>query len=320
MNLKFSYILLTTILFSFVNCQQQLQNGDYFEKIGNYKIHYSIKGKGKEVMFVGHPYSGKIGYELTLTPLEEKFKMLYFEPRGTGKSEEPRTLEEYNQNYLVQEIENLRTKLNIEKIWLFGHSDQSSIAMIYALKFPEHVKGLILSGTSMVGTQEESINRRKVSEAKRSKESDWFANVIKDWDYIIENNTTIKDNKDISNTPLKWWCFNESSAQKVIPIAHEISKQGRRKPINNIFYSESAKERDTYLNYQNEFNKIKSPVLIINGKYDTNNPPEFAEKLHNYLQNSTLIFIEKSGHFPWVENKKETFNKINNWLIKQFQS
>lgn len=220
--------------------------------------------------------------------------MLYFEPRGTGKSEEPRTLEEYNQNYLVQEIENLRTKLNIEKVWLFGHSDQSSIAMIHALKFPEHVKKLVLSGTSMVGTQDESINRRKVSEAKQSKESDWFANVIKDWDYIIENNTTIKDNKDISNTPLKWWCFNDSSAQKVIPIAREISKQGRRKPINNIFYSESAKERDTYLNYQNEFNKIKSPVLIINGKYDTNTPPEFAEKLHNYLKNSTLIFISFS--------------------------
>lgn len=300
-----------------MSCQQYLQNGNYSEKIGNYKLNYSIRGSGSDVMLVGHPNSGKIGYEMTLKPLEKRFKMIYFEPRGTGKSEVPKNIKEYNQDYLVQEIEDLRVKLNLNKIWLFAHSDQSAIALIYALKFPEHTKGLILSGTSLVGMQEESILRRKKSEIKRAKESQWFANVIKDWDYMIEKNTNINEKgEDISDVPLKWWCYNEESAQKVIPIAYEISKQGRRKPINNVYYTETRKEREKYLNYQKEFPKIKSQVLIINGKYDTNNSPEFAEKLHEVLPISTLVLIEKSGHFPWVENKEKTFDEINNWLNK----
>lgn len=41
--------------------------------------------------------------------------MVYYEPRGTGKSEAPKTIEGYSQNYLVQEIEDLRKFLNVEK-------------------------------------------------------------------------------------------------------------------------------------------------------------------------------------------------------------
>ena len=268
-------------------------------------------------MIIGHPNSGKIGYELTLKPLEEKFKMVYYEPRGTGKSEMPKNIEEYNQDYSVQEIEDLRKKLKADKIWLFGHSDQSAIALIYALKFPQHTKGIILSGTSFVGTQEESIKRRKNSEKKRAEESEWFSNVIKGWNFMINNKTKIdKNGKDISDAPIKWWCYNEESSKKVIEIAHKITEQGRRKPIENNYYQETSEERKKYLNYQNEFSKIKIPILIINGKYDTNNPPEFAEQLHKKLSNSTFVLIDKAGHFPWVENEEKSFDEINNWLIK----
>lgn len=307
-----SYFLIICTLSS---CQTQLQNGQYFEKIGDYKINYSIKGKGSDVMLVGHPASGKIGYELTLKPLEEKFKMIYYEPRGTGKSETPKSIDEYNQDDLVQEIENLRKKLNIDKIWLFGHSDQSAIAMIYALKFPNHTKGLILTGTSYVGTQEETFQRRRMSEHQRIKESEWFANVVKDWDYMIENKTdTNEKGKDISDAPLKWWCYDEASSQKVIPIVREISKQGRRKPINDEYYIETKEERQKYLSYQNDFNKIQCSVLIVNGKHDTNNPPKYAEDLHKVLSNSTLILIDKAGHFPWIEKKKSFFGQLDDWL------
>lgn len=317
MNFRIITLVCSVLFFCLYGCNKKLINKDYFEKIGNYKLNYSIKGNGSEVMIVGHQNSGKIGYELTLKPLEDKFKMVYYEPRGTGKSEVPKNIIEYNQDYLVQEIEDLRRKLNVDKIWLFAHSDQSSIALIYALKYPKHTKGLILTGTSLVGTQQESIQRRKESEIKRSEMSGWFANVIKDWDYMIENKTTVnRKGEDISDTPLKWWCFNEESAQKVIPIAHKIAEQGRRKPINNTYFIETKEEREKYLNYQKEFYKIKVPTLIINGKYDTNNPPLFVEKLHEILPNSTLIFIEKSGHFPWIENKSSTFNQINQWLKK----
>lgn len=305
--------ILWSCLFIFSSCQD-LKTGDYFQKIGDLKLNYSIRGKGP-VMIVGHLTSGKIGYQLTLQALEEIFTMVYYEPRGTGKSDAPKLLNDYQKDYIVNEIEALRKHLKIDKIWIFGHSDQSAIALEYALKFPNNVNGLLLSGTSFVGTQEESIKRRQVSEAKRSHDSPWFSQVIKDWDYKIKYKTD-KDNlgRNIADAPIKWWCYDGETAQKVIPIVKEISKAGRRKSINGQTLIESTEERQKYLDIQKRFPEIKTKILIINGKFDTNNPVEYAEKLRDNLPNSELQLIDKAGHFPWIENPKDTFEAINLWL------
>ncbi|WP_092737456.1 alpha/beta fold hydrolase [Riemerella columbipharyngis] len=96
----------------------------------------------------------------------------------------------------------------------------------------------------------------------------------------------------------------------MIPIVKEITKAGRKKLVNNQYPIETTKERQKYLNYQKRFREIKVPVLIINGKYDTNNPPKYAEKLHKILPHSKFAIIDRAGHFPWVENPAETFRPI----------
>ena len=314
MKLKF----LNIILFFFFamtlgNCQH-FEEGNHFEKIGSLKLNFTIRGNGP-IMIVGHPYSGKIGYELSLQPLENHFTMVYYEPRGTGKSEVPKTIEEYNQTYLVQEIDDLRKFLNVEKIWIFGHSDQSAVALEYALKHQDNISGLIITGTSFIGTQQESIDRRKEFEEQRAKESEWFAQVIQNWDYMEKHKTNEDQNgNDISTSPIKWWCYDEASSQKVIPIVKEISKAGRRKSIENQNYYETPKKRQNYLDIQKKFPNITTKTLIINGNFDTNNNPKYAEELSHILPNSKLILIDKAGHFPWIENSEITFNEINIWL------
>lgn len=304
------------ISFFLISCSlnSKIEKGTFTEKIDGLNIDFSVKGKGA-IMLVGHPNSGKIGYEMTLKPLEEKFTMVYYDSRGTANSEAPKKIEDYSPKNSVKEIDLLRQKIGADKIWLFGHSDQSAIALQYAVQHPKNVLGIILSGTSFVGNQNESIERRRISENKRINESKWFAQVIEDWDYMIVNKSNIdKDGKDISDSPIKWWTYNEETAQKVIPIVKEISKAGRRKPIGNEFYQEMPEERYKYLEIQKKFKKLKTKILIINGKFDTNNPPEYAQELHRNLPNSKLIFIDKAGHFPWIERSKETFEAINKWL------
>ena len=69
-----------------------------------------------------------------------------------------------------------------------------------------------------------------------------------------------------------------------------------------------------HLEFQKKFKDLKTKILIINGKYDTNNLPEFATELHFRLPNSKLVIIDKAGHFPWIEQREQTFNEINKWL------
>lgn len=314
MKLKYLILILLIFLAASLESCQNIKSGNYFEAIGDLKLNFTIRGNGP-VMLAGHPNSGKIGYELSLRPLEKHFTMVYYEPRGTGRSEPPETVEEYNQSYLVEEIEGLRKHLKTDKIWIFGHSDQSAVALEYALKYPNSISGLIITGASLIGTQQESADRRKEFENQRAEESGWFAQVIAGWEHMEKNKTDkAPDGNDISASPIKWWCFNEESSQKVIPVAKEISKAGRRKPIGNQSYYETPEERQKYLEIQKGFTGIQTKTLIINGKFDTNNPPKYAEELHKVLPNSELVLIEKAGHFPWIESADETFYKIEQWL------
>lgn len=65
--------------------------------------------------------------------------------------------------------------------------------------------------------------------------------------------------------------------------------------------------------YESKYPTIKTHILILNGKYDTNNYPEGAEKLQSILRNSKLIFIDKTEHFPWVEHPEESFKESFGW-------
>jgi pimeloyl-ACP methyl ester carboxylesterase len=61
-------------------------------------------------------------------------------------------------------------------------------------------------------------------------------------------------------------------------------------------------------NMQKDLHKIHIPVGLIWGKNDKVTPPEVAKEFHEYLPKSELIWIDKCGHAPMMEQPEE-FNK-----------
>jgi proline iminopeptidase len=74
------------------------------------------------------------------------YRIVMFDQRGAGKSTPPACLEENTTWHLVEDIETLRKKLNIESWVVFGGSWGSTLALAYAEKYPERVKALVLRG------------------------------------------------------------------------------------------------------------------------------------------------------------------------------
>lgn len=305
------------ILWSACNNVNNIENGDFVVELDDINIEYTVKGNGP-VMIAGHLNSGKIGYEMTLKPLEQHFTMVYYSPRGTGNSTAPESLEQYQYEFLVQEIDKLRKHLKQNKIWIFGHSDQSVIALQYAIDYPKNVEGLILTGTHYVEDYETESKLKKQFEQERKQQA-WFKQVCNDWDYMVQFGTSTDSlGRDLTYTPIKWWCYDSATSAKVIPIVDEISKAGRRKPINNIQPFNTQEEYDRMeariFKYQTKLGSVKARILILQGKYDTYNPPVLAEKLNEKLPNSKLVFIDKAGHFPWVEQEQLFFDALFDWL------
>jgi proline iminopeptidase len=76
----------------------------------------------------------------------DHYRIVLFDQRGSGQSTPAAELRENTTWDLVADIETLRSHLNISDWIVFGGSWGSTLALAYAEKFPQCVKGLILRG------------------------------------------------------------------------------------------------------------------------------------------------------------------------------
>ena len=84
----------------------------------------------------------------------DRFRCVLFDQRGSGQSRPFATIESNTTELLIRDIEVLRQHLGIEKFILFGGSWGSTLALAYAIAYPEHVESFILRGI-FLGTADE---------------------------------------------------------------------------------------------------------------------------------------------------------------------
>ena len=58
---------------------------------------------------------------------------------------------------------------------------------------------------------------------------------------------------------------------------------------------------------------VKNQTLILHGKKDTQTPPYMAKRLNLGIKNSKLVFLEKAGHFAFIDCPIKF-----NWEVKEF--
>lgn len=110
----------------------------YYEQVGN--------PAGIPVVFLhGGPGVGAQPiYRRYFDP--ERFHVIIFSQRGAGKSTPSGELQQNNTWELVNDIEQLRQALDIDRWFVFGGSWGSSLALTYAQLHPSRVRGLVLRG------------------------------------------------------------------------------------------------------------------------------------------------------------------------------
>jgi len=110
----------------------------YYELVGN------PKGKPVFVLHGGPGGSARPVMRRFFNP--EKYKVVLFDQRGAGRSKPYAEIKDNNTWELVEDIERLRKHLNIDKIMIQGGSWGSTLALTYAIKYPEHVTDMVLRG------------------------------------------------------------------------------------------------------------------------------------------------------------------------------
>ncbi|MFZ4752544.1 MAG: alpha/beta fold hydrolase [Chitinophagaceae bacterium] len=170
----------------------------------------------------------------------------------------------------------------LQDVHLLGNSLGGHIALVYALKHPEKVKTITLTGSS--GLFENGMGE---TYPKRG-----------DKDYIRKK------------VELTFYDPNSATTELVEEVYNIVNN--RLKAVKIIYLAKSAIRHHLGEELQN----VKQPVCLIWGKNDTITPPMVAHEFEKLLPNSELHWIDKCGHAPMMEVPVEFNQLLSEFLSK----
>lgn len=293
------YIALLLFILPVVYCFGQTEGFAYSSD--NSPIYYRTFGSGKPLLIInGGPGMNSDGFVPLAKKLGETYYTIIYDQRGTGKSL-LKTLDNSSitLKLMIDDIERLRTHLQIENWSVLGHSFGGMLASYYATQFPDRIDHLILSSSG--GIDLELLNYVSASiNSKLSKEELAAANY---WTNKINSGDTtyhakLKRGKALAPAYL----YNKEH----VPIIAERLTQSNL-TVNQLVWEDLRKHQFDCSEQLKTFDK---PALIIQGKQDIIKP-ETADKAHKVLNNSKLVFLDHCAHYGWLDNEAEYFKQIH---------
>jgi proline iminopeptidase len=264
---------------------------------GDFTLHYKIIGTGTPLLLLSGGPGLDVGY---MTPIAQElgssYECLLLEQRGTGQSQPPvATAENMTVKLAVEDVEALRVSLKLERITILGHSWGGMLAMAYAAVHPDHVKSLILVDSGGMDSsfarafQDNITARESVSDRQKIAEVD-----------------AATPGMPVLRLLTPFYFFDRALGEKIAVNAP-----------NDIFNPKTAElmgdDTAKHYNVRKHMTAFRRPVLIIQGRQDPM-PESTAIETNHALRDSSLVFLDECGHFPWIEQPKEFFSRVRAFL------
>ena len=294
------FLLLSLILTIPAICQE-----DGFIETKHGVIHFKKFGNGEPLLIInGGPGLDCEGFIPLAELLSDKYMTILFDQRGTGKSElkqiDSTTV---TMNLMAIDMETIRNYLKIDKWIVLGHSFGGFMAEYYATYYPESIKAMILSSSggidlSILNYYGANIQMR-LSQSERDSLSFWS-------EKVKQGDTTSQVRYNEAKYLASAYLYNKEFTPK---LAQRLAFGGYPQ-INKLVYKDLFK---IGFDCKETLQNFSKPVLIIQGRQDLIGDG-IAYEAHMILKNSTIVFINKSGHYSWWEQSEEYKSEVEKFI------
>ena len=141
------------------NCLQIVGNGvpnfgvnnevGKFANVNGIQLYYEVYGNGQPLIVL-HGNGGSIASASSHYPhfIDNNYKVVAVDSRAQGKSGDSET--ELTYDLLASDLNELLNQLNLDSVYIWGHSDGAIIGLVMALKYPKKVKKLVAFAPNIV--------------------------------------------------------------------------------------------------------------------------------------------------------------------------
>lgn len=280
-------------------------NQGYLPESGGHQVYFAEFGNPRGIpvlMFHGGPGGcSKAKHFDSLGKNRRQYRVIMFDQRGCGKSQPVGEIHNNTTLDLVDDARRLLAYLEIEKpVILRGGSWGSTLALLFAEKYPEKVSKLILSQIFLADETAEKWEFEQsalfypdfVEQLREAAKGE--GSIPKYFAKLINSNQT-KAQLLAANT-YGWW---ERVRASLRPAWNNLSElDAFELAAQRIFINYAAQNymlKDNEI-IKNAYKIAHIPAVIIHNRLDFCCPLNGAYALHKALPNSRLVIVPEQGH------------------------
>ncbi len=286
---------------------KELHSKEFDAGIGSQTLNVKIKGEGAPLYAIhGGPGESHKLFRPYLDELSKTHKLVYYDQVGCGGSSKPQFAEAYTLDRQVAELETLRSVAEDEKISLVAQSSGCLLAIKYALKHPERIDKMVLvSGWASAEDFREYLPLlgAVMPQAERDK-------------YDILLGQLRKAMRRPNNQELAILVGLQVPGIFFGKVTDAFGNDWMRHLEISAFVN-AAMEKEVFrdVDLKPELPGITGiPTLVIAGKFDLVTPPSVVKSIATGIPGARFEVLDKSGHFPFVEENRKFIDMISGFL------
>ena len=234
--------------------------------------------------------------------LPEGVELIYYDQLGCGLSDNPKDTTMWDLPRFVEEVEQVRKALNLNKdnFYLLGHSWGGILAMQYALKYQDNLKGLIISNMMSSCPAYGKYAQEVLAPQFDQKVLDTIRQIEAKGDFANPKYMELL----LPNFYAKHICRITPWPE---PVARSLGK------INQSLYVSMQGPSEfgiggnlTNWDVSKELPKIKTPTLTIGGAHDTMDP-EHMKWMSTQVLHGRNITCPNGSHMSMYDDQKNYF-------------
>jgi proline iminopeptidase len=237
---------------------------------------------------------------------EDAYQIIYYDQLGSYLSDQPNDPSLWRIERFCEEIEQIRQSLELDNFYLYGFSWGSMLAIEYALKYQNHLKGLILSNmTASLASYEAYLNQLREQLPPR----------------VLEQLEACERSGSESNPEYEKLLFEHIYKHYICrldPWPEPLLRTMRhynKKVCDEIFGANEfvVTGNCKHWNRWDDLAKIDLPTLVIGARYDTINPKDI-EKMAMLILDAKVKICDNGSHLSMYDDQDEYFKALHAFI------
>jgi proline iminopeptidase len=210
------------------------------------------------------------------------------------------------ENY-VEQLEQIRTALNLEDFYLYGHSWGTMLGIDYYIKYPKHIKSIIFSSPlfstemwtkdadTLIASLPDSIqNNIRVNEKNKTYDNPAYQDAVTlYYKNFLRRTQRTKGQADTAKL------FSGSNVYEFMWGPSEFTATGNLLKYDRLAFLPT----------------IKVPTLLVAGEFDEARPSTI-QHFQTMIPGSEFKMIKNAGHATMQDNKEEYLATLKAFLDK----